>query len=943
MKRKNPELNKITRSMSRIFPALLIFAPLMSSAATITDSTTQAQSFSIDDQYIIARGVTIATADAGSAVTVDGDSIANIENNGTIAANGDGITIKSMKQGAKLDNKAGASIKSSTANGITVNVMGGTIDNAGSIIGKQNGILISDEASTIIINNSGLVEGDTALSSGVTISFTNEGTFKGNQGDGLKLWGAGNSFLTNTGTIEGTENGIIVSENAKAVITNTGLLKGAESAVYFGSNKNNSLTLDTGSQLDGDVFSTGSTGNTLVLKGSGSEDSNFAGVNRGDGFASLTMSGSAWDLTGNIDIIGAGDSIKVDAGKLTFAGDVKNSGNTLIANDAILQLGNGEKTGTLSGTLTNNGTLEFNQAADFTFATDITGTGSVAKTDAHTLTLTGNNSYSGDTRLRKGTTLVAEGATLGSQGNTATVTIEEGATFASAGIVNNNIAILNGGTLAAWSAVSGNSLSGSDNVDTINGDVNNSGTLQISGLNDQVGNHFTINGDYSGASGSQIVMNTTLGDDSSRTDHLTITGSSAGQSNISLTNIGGLGAQTINGIEVVSVGGDSGAAFTLSRPAVVGAWEYTLNKKSNGNWYLESRASTPDEPVTPDTPVTPDVPVVPDTPVAPDTPVDPDAPDEPVAPEVMAPEVGAYLGNYLAAQDMFLHKRDDRDQLTLRNGEDLNTWMYVKGRYHDNDIAGGKVNYDTTQFVMQVGSDFISKQMDQGVLHAGMMFGAGQAKTDATARYNTRSAQGKVDGVNVGLYATWQEDPALRTGSYIDTWTAFSWYHNTVNGDKRSSESYDSNGFAASLEMGHAWVVASENERTWKIEPQIQAIYSYLDQENHKDADGVRISTLDNDSVLGRVGVKSSYFDQKDVQAWQPYVAVNWLKGAGQNDIAFNGETFSNDTPDDRAQLELGVTGKLNETTLISLRASGEWGENSYDAYGGHILLNHRW
>lgn len=91
------------------------------------------------------------------------------------------------------------------------------------------------------------------------------------------------------------------------------------------------------------------------------------------------------------------------------------------------------------------------------------------------------------------------------------------------------------------------------------------------------------------------------------------------------------------------------------------------------------------------------------------------------------------------------------------------------------------------------------------------------------------------------------------------------------------------------------------------------------------------------------MGVKTSYFNQKDVQAWQPYVAVNWLKGTGQNDIAFNGEAFSNDTPDDRGQLELGVTGKLNETTLISLRASGEWGENSYDAYGGHILLNHRW
>ena len=65
-------------------------------------------------------------------------------------------------------------------------------------------------------------------------------------------------------------------------------------------------------------------------------------------------------------------------------------------------------------------------------------------------------------------------------------------------------------------------------------------------------------------------------------------------------------------------------------------------------------------------------------------------------------------------------------------------------------------------------------------------------------------------------------------------------------------------------------------------------------------------------------------------------VALLGLGGAGCS-------LFSNDTPEDRGQLELGVTGNLNETTTISLRASGEWGENSYAAYGGHILLNHRW
>ncbi|MDU6817463.1 MAG: autotransporter outer membrane beta-barrel domain-containing protein [Leclercia adecarboxylata] len=860
--------------------------------------------------------------------------------------------------------------------------MGGTIKNAGKITGTENGIKIKEDSSSFNISNTatGIIEGKTALSTDAGFTLDNDGIFNGTAGNGVELQKAGKSKIENNGTIQGTTNGIITTDENRLQLINSGLIKGSESAVTFKSNQNNSLTLKKGSQLDGDVFSTNSKDNTLILLEDGSEDSNFLGLKDGDGFASLTMDGTDWALTGDIDIIGAGDSIKVNTGKLILAGDVKNgAGNTLIANNATLQLGDGTNTGSLTGTLTDNGTLIFNQGSDTTFATNISGSGNVEKTDAHTLTLTGNNSYTGDTQLNSGTMLVAEGATLGSAGNSATVTIQDGATFASAGTVNNNVNILGGGVLASWNAVQGNTLSSASTADTINGNVINSGTLQISGLNDSVGNDFTINGDYTGMSGSLIAMNSVLGDDNALTDHLTITGSSAGVSDIRISNIGGAGAKTVNGMQIVSVGGDSGAAFSLSRPVVVGAWEYSLNQHSDGNWYLESADTIP----------------VPDkddntdggngntdggnggnnddgnggntdggnggnndggnsgnTDGGNNNSGNTDGGNNDggnsggyTPPEMsnLAPEVGAYLGNYLAAQDMFLHKRDDRDQLTLRNEEDLNTWMYVKGRYHENDVAGGKVNYDTTQYVMQVGSDFISKKMDTGVLHSGVMFGAGQAKTDSTSTGSKRSAQGKVDGVNVGVYATWQEDQQLRKGSYIDSWASFGWYHNSLTSDGRSDESYDSHGFAVSLEAGHAWIVDSENERTWKIEPQIQAIYSYLDQENHTDADGVRISTPDNDGILGRVGVKTSYFDQKDVQAWQPYVAVNWLKGAGQNDIAFNGEAFSNDTPDDRGQLELGITGKLNETTLISLRASGEWGENGYDAYGGHILLNHRW
>jgi len=398
-------------------------------------------------------------------------------------------------------------------------------------------------------------------------------------------------------------------------------------------------------------------------------------------------------------------------------------------------------------------------------------------------------------------------------------------------------------------------------------------------------------------------------------------------------------------MEIVSVSGSSEAQLTLSKPVVAGAYEYGLYQHDNGNWYLESKATPSDDP----SDDTDDGDSGSDSGTDGGSGTDGDSDNGSntdnggqSAPEVMAPEVGAYMGNYLAAQSMFLHKRDDRDQLTFRNEDNLNTWMYVKGRYHENDAGGDKVSYDTTTTVLQVGSDFMSKPMDKGILRAGGMFGAGQAKTDSDAKHNVRDAQGKVDGFNVGLYATWQEDPKLRLGSYIDTWASYSWYNNTVTSN-RNNEKYDSKGFAASVEVGHAWVIPSDNARTWKIEPQAQMIYSYLDQENHTDPDGVRVTTVDNNSLFGRLGVKSSYFEQHDVKAWQPYVAVNWLKGAGQNDLAFNGEKVSNDTPDDRGQLELGVTGNVNETTTISLRASGEWGENSYAAYGGHILLNHRW
>lgn len=490
---------------------MLICTPAVAFSAIIDQSTSVPQDFSADAEYVINKDVTISSAGSEAAVSVTGFTTTTTTNYGNISGTGNGLDINTGEQRILINNDIGATISSTTANAVNIQSMLGDFNNSGNIIGAENGMFVGENSSAVnIINTStGMIKGKTGLSTRYGIGINNSGAIIGTNGDAITATN-GNTKLTNSALVQGTENGINVKDTAKLDIKNSGTISGNTAAIIFASNKNNTLVLDTGSVLVGDVISTNSTGNTLTLIGTGTEDSNFVGLNEGDGFASVTMNGENWALSGDIDIIGSGDSLLIDKGALTLAGEVSNTGNTRVAKDASLQLGDGEKTATLSGGITNNGTVIFNQGSDFTFATDMTGSGNVEKVDSNTLTLTGKNSYTGDTVLHGGTTLVSTGATLGVKGSNATVTVENGATFATAGEVNNNIAVLSGGTLAAWNAVQGNSTLSASGVDTINGNVTNGGTLLLSAADNSVGNNFTINGDYTGSDGSQIVMNSTL-------------------------------------------------------------------------------------------------------------------------------------------------------------------------------------------------------------------------------------------------------------------------------------------------------------------------------------------------------------------------------------------------------------------------------------------------
>jgi len=122
------------------------------------------------------------------------------------------------------------------------------------------------------------------------------------------------------------------------------------------------------------------------------------------------------------------------------------------------------------------------------------------------------------------------------------------------------------------------------------GTVTNGGTITM-GTNTPPGVILTVHGDYHGNNG-WLHFNTVLGDDNSATDKLVVTGNTDGTTNVSVTNAGGLGAQTTgNGIQLIEVQGESNGTFTQGSRISAGAYDYQLAKNGNGSWYLQSTGS----------------------------------------------------------------------------------------------------------------------------------------------------------------------------------------------------------------------------------------------------------------------------------------------------------------------------------------------------------------
>ncbi|EDQ6671668.1 autotransporter outer membrane beta-barrel domain-containing protein, partial [Salmonella enterica subsp. enterica serovar Mbandaka] len=553
---------------------------------------------------------------------------------------------------------------------------------------------------------------------------------------------------------------------------------------------------------------------------------------------------------------------------------------------------------------------------------------SLIKRGAGTLILGAQNTYSGDTDVQEGTLWLAETATIGSAGSAQAVNIAANAAF------GGHNATVNGHV---------NNLGSLYFVDTftVNGDVVNSSAM-ISG-SDQPNNTLTIAGNYTGNDG-HLYLNTQLGDDSSPTDKLIVTGDTAGSTTLHITNVNGLGAQTVNGIEVIEVGGQSDGDFTLYKGHVdINAWTYTL-KQDGGDWYLRSESDdVPDDggEVTPPDDggdVTP-----------PDDGGDITPPDggdvTPVAPQYRA-DIGVYLGNQWMARNLQMQTLYDREGCQYRSA-DGSVWMRFKAGKAESQAVNGNVDIDSDYSQFQLGGDILTWSDGAQSVTVGLMGSYINASTDSTGNRGADgsqfSANGSVDGYNLGLYATWFADAQSHRGAYIDSWYQYGAYNNSVDNDGLSASRYDSAAHAVSLETGYRYDIALSNRNTVSLTPQAQVTWQRYSADTVIDDGGTRISGQNDDSWTTRLGVRVDGKLYKESGRIQPFMEVNWLHASDNASATFGDTKVSQDLPNDRVEVKVGIQANVSERLSVYAQAAGQKGKNDYGDASFSLNMRYNW
>lgn len=680
--------------------------------------------------------------------------------------------------------------------------------------------------------------GSTLTSSATTIAI---GVAGGSNGT-VTVSGAGSQWTTSGTQIEigASGNGTLNIQNGARVV--------AQSGVYLGTFAAGTGTLNIGggSTLETTTLSRPGGGGTgqvnfdnAILRARINSVAFIAGFLPGNlniAAGGLTVDTQAFTVSANNGFSGVGGLTKTGAGTFNLRASNTYAGATVITSGALALASNGSIAA--SSRVVANGTFSISGiTAAGTNIQSLAGTGTVAL-GAKNLTITNaNDVFAGVIGGTGGLTLTGGTQTL------AGANTYNGATNVNAGTLRAGAA----NTLSAASAftvASGGTLNLAGFNQTI-ASLDNAGVVALGGA---PGTTLTVTGDYVG-SGGTVQLNTRLGGDSSPTDLLRVQGSTSGTSSLRVTNVGGTGAQTAEGIKVVDVVGASNGSFSLlgnyvlhgEQAVVGGAYAYTLQKNGiaspgDGDWYLRSSLINP--PVSaPSGPLyQPGVPLY-----------------ENYAQVLLGmndlPTLQQRAGNrYWGGSDAMARAGVVPRAPGVASPTPTAFWGRIEGGHSDlqpSNTTGSTTKAD--QLKVQTGLDGLALESERGRLIVGLTAQYGLTTADVASFYG--NGRIRVEGTGVGATLTWYGD----NGFYVDGQAQSMFYRSDLSSVLAGSMTHGNEGlgYAFSAETGKR--IGFGNG--WSLTPQAQLSYAKVAFDDFADRFGAPVSLRDGDSLLGRAGL----------------------------------------------------------------------------------------
>jgi outer membrane autotransporter protein len=608
-------------------------------------------------------------------------------------------------------------------------------------------------------------------------------------------------------------------------------------------------------------------------------------------------------------------NVLLENGGLMDVGAGANARDTRIQNGGELKVSRGGRLsgtttvtdgGQVSGDIINDGTLRFSLSSSSEQRdAHITGSGSVVKDGQGALVLSGGVMSQPNLYLNGGS------VSLNDMTVSANVTAQDGTALylggdtALTGWIDPTDVTL--GTRAVWN-MTDNSV-----VDTLN----NGGHIYFPAP-PPAGGHFTPHSltvhDWNG-NGGTVAMGVEANGTAFHADRLIVDGGqTSGETALSFSNYGGLGAPTTgNGISVVEVKGGAtvgGSAFSQSGTLAAGAYQYRLHQGADGGMYLTTESGSGGS-------------------------------------QNYRPEMSLYSSLYAQAMNYDRSVMGSRDTRRTRAYEgEHNTWGRIEGEHQRHQHDGNTPDSSTSVAFAQVGGD-IWQHTSEAAEWSGGLYGAAGLSVSDVSREKTKMGVSHDKAYSYGMYFSgtgkygWWGDAVVQlTRHALDS--------RSVNGNSMNTRGW---GYVASLESGRSFSVTE----SVTVEPQIQYLYSEVELDRgHDEQSEVKYGRGENQQV--RVGVKAEHRSVVSVKRqgiltdmplslWvRPSVVQTY--GSGKMDVAAPGVegsevSFRPGQEGTSVRVDVGMKGDVREN--VTLGAGMSYTQTTKGAgtggYGGQVNL----